>query len=145
VRLLVTGSRTWHDQTRLSRELSVIHDRLARTSKWRYIQEGLTLVSGHCPQGADRLAENWAHSLFGIDVETHPAEWQVHGRAAGIIRNHEMVDLGADACAAFLMPCAEPKCRHYGKPDHYSHGGTDCAYYARSRGIPVTFTYGEET
>lgn len=50
--------------------------------------------------GADSLADDWA---IGRDVlvEPHPADWAVHGRAAGPIRNQEMLEAGADLVIAF--------------------------------------------
>ena len=52
----------------------------------------------------------WAE--WGGQVEIHPADWRKHGKAAGSIRNQEMVDLGADLCYAF--------------PDSGSKGTYDC-------------------
>ena len=36
----------------------------------------------------------------GIPVESYPADWNRHGRSAGYIRNHEMLE-NADALIAF--------------------------------------------
>ncbi len=41
-------------------------------------------------RGADRLARVWAQ-LGGIEVETHPAQWERDGKAAGPIRNRAML------------------------------------------------------
>lgn len=91
VRVLVTGSRDWEDRE----TLRAVFDRVHGT----YPQ--FTLVSGACPTGADRMAEDWAYA-HGVDVETHPANWRAHGRAAGPIRNREMVDTAPDLCVAFV-------------------------------------------
>jgi hypothetical protein len=50
--------------------------------------------------GADRLAGEWAASR-GIPVEVHPADWQKYGRAAGPIRNQQMIDRKPDMVVAF--------------------------------------------
>jgi hypothetical protein len=50
-RLLVTGSRTWHDIPAIERALAVILDRHP---------EGVLLVHGACPRGADAIAAAYA-------------------------------------------------------------------------------------
>ncbi len=109
-RILVTGSRTWEDA-------GVIAGALAG-----YYRDGAILVSGACPRGADALAEEyWA--LLGGEIERHPADWARFGRRAGFRRNAEMVNLGADACCAFIRDG--------------SRGASHCAGLARAAGIPV--------
>lgn len=116
-RVLVTGSRTWTDQ-------SVIRDVLS--SVWH---PSTVLVSGGCPRGADHLCEQcWTH--WGGHVERHPADWHRHGRGAGMARNQHMIRLGADLCLAFIR-------------DH-SPGATHCADTAEHAGIP-TRRYHHET
>jgi hypothetical protein len=50
-RLLVTGSRTWHDAQTIEQALAVILDRHP---------EGVLLVHGACPSGADAIAAAYA-------------------------------------------------------------------------------------
>lgn len=102
-RILVTGSRTWEDRQQIRRALAF--------ESLRFIDEvidsdepgswAITLVSGACPLGADRLAEEAAANMSMV-VERHPAEWEKHGKRAGFVRNSEMVRLGADVCLAFI-------------------------------------------
>ncbi len=89
-RILITGSRSWTDYELIQSVLD----------EYRHLPE-VTLVSGHCPYGADTLCEQWAEAL-GWEIERHPAEWVLYGKRAGYIRNAEMVALGADVCLAFI-------------------------------------------
>lgn len=58
----------------------------------------VTVVCGGA-RGADRLAAREARVL-GCEVEEYPADWDRFGKAAGFIRNQEMVDSGADLVIA---------------------------------------------
>jgi hypothetical protein len=113
-RLLATGSRTWHDVRVIEQALAVILDRHP---------EGVLLVHGACPRGADAIAAAYAARTPGYRTEAHPADWTRYGRAAGYRRNAEMIALGADGCAAFIRGA--------------SPGSTDTVRLARAAGIPV--------
>lgn len=129
-RILVTGSQDWNDGARIHRVLKAL---------W-ILRPGAVLVSGACPRGADAHAEAWWRVLGG-EVEPHPADWGRHGRAAGMRRSEKMVQLGADICVAFGMPCTRAACAglpaDLGWPYHVSHGTGHCARYAGDHGIPV--------
>lgn len=60
--------------------------------------EDFFMVSGHA-SGADALGERYAQER-GFELETYPADWKSHGRAAGPIRNAQMAAV-ADALIAF--------------------------------------------
>lgn len=112
-RILVTGSRDWDDDPLLCIQLGfAIQD----------LGGDVTVVHGACPSGADKTADTWCRN-HGIPVERHPADWRWHGRAAGPIRNAEMVAAGADLCLAFIKDG--------------SRGATHCAHLAEAAGIPV--------
>jgi hypothetical protein len=94
-RILVTGSRTWTNRT-------VIQSALRQAWMDLGANHHCVLVSGHCPDGADAIAEAW-WAQSGMPVERHPANWLQYGASAGPRRNKEMVDLGADICLAFMV------------------------------------------
>jgi hypothetical protein len=88
--VLVCGGRFFGDRAWLGSVLGEIH----RVTPITKIVEGGAL-------GADRLARQWAVAR-GIAVSTFEADWKVHGRAAGPMRNARMLDLAKpDMVVAF--------------------------------------------
>ena len=63
------------------------------------IKEGDVIIEGGA-KGADRLCRERAQRE-GYEVETHNADWGKYAKAAGFIRNQEMVDSGLDLLIAF--------------------------------------------
>lgn len=115
-RILITGSRTWTDAGAIATNLLRALDFVGRA-------DDTILVSGACPNGADKLAEDVWEAAGGT-VERHPAQWLSHGvfnKGAGMQRNLHMVGLGADVCVAFI---------HNNSP-----GATQCANAAEEAGI----------
>jgi len=117
MRVIVCGSRGWHDRKRIADRL---YD-LPVTS---------TIVHGGA-RGADRIAHQEAEKL-GLLIEAHPADWDGFTRedaeewgkkGAGRKRNAKMVALGADLCLAFW--------------DGRSTGTQDTMDRARAAGIPT--------
>jgi hypothetical protein len=132
-RVLVTGSRDWTDEHRVSKPLTAL---LATTN---FLGETLTLIHGACPSGADAMANAWAewHLQRGalVEIERHRPEDFGPWPACGPIRNRHMVNLGADCCLAFIGPCTSRRCS---RPEsHGSHGATGCADLAEAAGIPT--------
>src|SRR5690349_10598456 len=97
MRIIVTGGRSrtdfdtvWADLD--ARALAVPHGGT------------LTVIHGANPKGADCAAHEWCqqsaghHNKHGVTVveEPYPADWNAAGRRAGMIRNGEMVQAGAD-------------------------------------------------
>lgn len=124
-RVIVTGSRKWADRVAVHRALD---------EQYRALEAGhLTVVHGGCASGADAYAAEWCWWNVEASVvqESHAADWDRHGKAAGPIRNGQMVAKGADLVLAFLQP---------GAPNN---GTRNCIKLARAAGIPVR-THPEE-
>src|SRR5688572_12579073 len=92
-RALVCGSRDFTDEWLVFLALD------AYVEEREINPKELTIVSG-AARGADTLAVEWAKRR-GINYEEHPAKWTEYGRAAGPIRNKEMLDSGVDIVIAF--------------------------------------------
>lgn len=93
-RVLVTGSRDWDKPEAITKALDLMHTAMVSTNVEREGEKELywfTLVHGACPTGADKIADDWGKEK-GVRIERHKADWQKHGKAAGPIRNQEMVD-----------------------------------------------------
>lgn len=112
----MTGSRDWTDGDIIDGEMW-----RAWTDAGAPPPQTVTVVHGGA-RGADALAEVIARRV-GLQVECHPAAWDTRGRAAGVIRNSEMVNAGADVCLAFIK--------------NQSRGATHCADAAEKAGIPT--------
>lgn len=142
--VLVTGSRSWNDEKSMRETFN---------DAWRdWGPKNVTrpvLLSGHCPEGADAMAERLWRAA-GFEIRTFPADWSAHRKRAGFQRNQGMVDAaqafreaGAQVlCTAFLDLCQKPGCPQRDQeqlmphtPGHFSHGTIHCRSRARAAGI----------
>lgn len=115
MRVLVCGGRRYGDFVRVSIALDALR---AATVIDVIIEGGAT--------GADTLAHAWAKAT-GIRIESFPADWDLHGKAAGHIRNRKMLD--------------------HGRPDYVvafpgGPGTADMVRQATREGLPVWRPYG---
>lgn len=81
-RVLVCGGRDFNDPSFIFRHLVGQHARRSITA----------VIEGGAP-GVDKFARMWAEGQ-GIEVVTWRADWKTHGKAAGPIRNAEMLRFG---------------------------------------------------
>ncbi|MGV9815792.1 DUF2493 domain-containing protein [Streptomyces cellulosae] len=95
MKILVTGSRDWTDINRVHREIF----RALYETKTTYAEAAL--IHGDCPTGADAIAAEYGRTV-GMHVLGFPADWERWGKAAGFVRNSEMVALDPDICLAFI-------------------------------------------
>lgn len=90
MRVLVCGGRDYRDYENVERILDAIDAR-----------KHITIIIHGAARGADTLAGRWA-TEHGRAVETYPADWKTHGKAAGHTRNRQMLVEGRpDCCVAF--------------------------------------------
>lgn len=92
--IMITGSRDWEDVPTISQALYNAFVELGADNETR-------LLSGGCPTGADRIAEDIWENELGLVVDQFPALWKEYGNAAGPIRNKQMVDTKPDIVLAF--------------------------------------------
>lgn len=117
-RILVTGSREWSNAEVMKPQLQYLYYGALRDGRRPVLVHGAA-------RGADSMANMLWFAGTGLLPEAHPADWDTHGKAAGFIRNQEMVDRGADVCLAFLVRAAA------------NRGTRDCMGRAGRAGIPV--------
>lgn len=92
MRMLVCGGRHFSDRTGLFYVLDYIASGFPH---------GVKLVIHGGARGADQLAGEWA-SERGIPCAVFPANWEKHGKRAGLIRNEQMLSEGKpDLIVAF--------------------------------------------
>ena len=85
------------------------------------------IIQGDCPTGADMLARRWAIAN-NHHLERYPADWRAHGKAAGPIRNQQMIDEGRPTMV-FAFPGGR--------------GTADMVRRAKAAGIPV-YSFGDD-
>lgn len=114
MRVLICGSRTWDDPLPISWVIRALKGG-SRPS---------VIISGGA-RGADTLAARSARRQ-GVELVEFPANWDTHGKAAGPIRNQQMLDEGRpDVVWAFTDDIVNSK------------GTADMVRRARKAGIPV--------
>lgn len=93
-RIIVCGGRNYDDRSRVYRLL----DGVLRSAESG--NKHITIIHG-AASGADALAAEWAVER-NVDVVEYHADWKKHGRAAGPIRNRQMLtEHQPDAVIAF--------------------------------------------
>jgi hypothetical protein len=80
------------------------------------------ILEGEAP-GADTMARRFAEEIPWLCYRPFPAQWHKYGRAAGPIRNREMLDEEPHLGIAFYKNIQESK------------GTIDCMREGRKRGI----------
>ena len=115
MRIVVTGGRDYADMAMVAKALGAVHRK-----------HGITCLIHGGARGADSLCAEWA-SDAGIAVSLFRANWDGYGKAAGGIRNQQMIDEGKpQACVAFAG----------------GRGTADMVRRVKTAGIPIWDTSG---
>ncbi len=112
MKVLVCGSRDFSDPFAVS---------LAVDKRMSELPTPTHVIHGDAP-GADRMAKQ-AAERHGHNVQPFPADWETHGKKAGILRNLRMLDEGPELVIAFWNGA--------------SRGTAHTISEAKKRGIPV--------
>ena len=92
LRIIVAGGRKFNDFEFMCTTLDYL---LRNCGGW-----DITIISGTA-KGADTLGEQYAE-LRGYNVERFPADWDLYGKRAGLLRNEKMaLEAGATNCICF--------------------------------------------
>ena len=95
LKIIICGGRHFNDYPLLK---SIVDKQLIEHT---ILPSETEIVSGHC-EGADMLGEQYAKE-HGCALHIFPAEWTKYGKAAGPIRNKEMVDYIASADKSLVI------------------------------------------
>lgn len=85
-RIIIAGTRTFDDYALLRKTMCNLFGQVPTSQ--------MEVISGHCPTGADRHGEVFARRN-GIRLTLFPADWKKYGKAAGPVRNRQMVEYAA--------------------------------------------------
>lgn len=107
MKLAIIGSRDFNNYNLLEESLKLYKSKINK------------VISG-AARGADSLGEKWANNNK-IETLIFPADWEKHGKAAGFIRNEDIIK-NCDCCIAFWDGLSKGTahsislCEKYGKP-----------------------------
>lgn len=88
MKILVTGSRTWENLSKVEMVL------------YTYLPDIERIIVGDA-YGVDKVVVDWCISNE-VPYTVYYAEWLKFGKRAGYIRNQDMVDAKPDLCIAFI-------------------------------------------
>lgn len=110
-RILVCGGRDFSDRSLVFHILDL-----------EALEHDIHAVIQGGASGADKLAREWCYQRQSIRMWNFPADWKKHGKAAGPIRNQQMLDEGKPT-KVFAFPGGR--------------GTADMIRRAKAAGVPV--------
>lgn len=129
VRVLVCGSRTYKDEQTIFKDLDDLYEATEGVRVEFVVIEG-------CAPGADSIAGDWAVQMAdkGVLHMMFPAQWDRYGKAAGPIRNGEMLREGQPNVVLAYTD----------KPLAESRGTADMVQRAHIARLPSIYLNGEK-
>ncbi len=95
MKVIICGDRNWTDREMIEKYI-------------KSLPEGTLIIQGEC-NGADRIAKHIAKELRYPVTANYAADWELHGLAAGPIRNRQMLKEKPDLVVAFHDSIATSK------------------------------------
>lgn len=123
-KVIVAGGRDFDYKSEHLDKVSHLISNYYNTKTMTPLKGGVELVTG-CAKGADQIPYLF-NSWHGVPIKEFPADWDTHGKKAGILRNIEMAEY-ADALIAFW--------------DGKSRGTKNMIEEAKKRGLKVKVVY----
>ena len=92
-RIVISGSRNYNDYHQFKETLQAYIQKLGIDSK------DLVYIAGGAPSGADAHIERYCAENPDEHLIVYPADWDKFKKAAGFIRNIEMIDIATHLLA----------------------------------------------
>ena len=129
MKILICGSRDFNNYEYLKNAVN----RHVEDNKSNFPDDEIEIVSGGA-RGADTLAERYAKEN-GFKLKVFPADWDAHGKKAGILRNEEM---------AHYLAISVDKCEVIAFWDGSSRGTANMINTAKEFGLVFSIYYYKE-
>ena len=97
IRIIIAGGRNFNDYEMLKRNMLKFIQKLHDHIDFHDIE----IISGNA-NGADKLGERFAKE-YNHNLKIMPAQWDLHGKSAGYLRNKEMLDYTKEADHSVLV------------------------------------------
>jgi len=97
IRIIIAGGRKFNDYEMLKRTMLKFIRKLHDHIDFHKVE----IISGNA-NGADKLGERFANE-YNYDLKIMPAQWDLHGKSAGYIRNNEMLVYAKEADHSVLV------------------------------------------
>ena len=97
IRIIIAGGRKFNDYDKLKECMEKWKKKNLKIKE----DDKVTVVCG-CADGADTLGKKYAEEV-GWNVELFPANWNILGKSAGILRNKEMAKYAEGGDIGYLV------------------------------------------